>query len=176
MDLLEKHETKLRKALKYLETLGNCWAVQICLNTYAPQNDNNPIEIQTTFMAILLVVLKQLSVEEQRISMTDIESKVVIAQKAATMFQNSTVLSYVDNDSALLAIVIILKQRKVFDFNSIKKLLNAALTTDYSEVRSSSHVTAINKINSVKRKKLMDGMQDTIFSISLFLDVKYKFQ
>ena len=83
MDLLGKHETKLRKALKYLETLGNCWAVQICLNTYAPQNDTNPIEIQTTFMAILLVVLKQLSVEEQRISMTDIESKVVIAQKAA---------------------------------------------------------------------------------------------
>ena len=81
-----------------------------------------------------------------------------------------------DNESALLAIVIILKQRKVFDFNKIKKLLNATLTTDYSEVYSSSHVTAINKINSVKRKKLMDGMQDTIFSISLFLDVKYKLQ
>ena len=78
MELLEKHETELRKALKYLETLGNCWAVQICLDTYAPQNDNNPIEIQTAFMAILLLILKQLSVEEQRISMTDIESEVVI--------------------------------------------------------------------------------------------------
>lgn len=78
MDLLEKHETKLRKSLKYLETLGNCWAVQTCLDTYEPKNNmNNSIELQTAFMAILLVILKQASIEEQKMSMADIESKVV---------------------------------------------------------------------------------------------------
>ena len=69
----------MRQVLKYLEILGNCYAVQLAMGVFELCSEMTFNNIDHVLMGVLLLILKILSIEDQKLSIgkTSYEQKTV---------------------------------------------------------------------------------------------------
>ena len=80
MALLDKYEQRMRKVLKYLEIMGNCYAVQFAMGVFEFRREVTFDNIHHVLMGSLLLILRLLSIEDQKLSIgsTSYDEKMVL--------------------------------------------------------------------------------------------------